>query len=306
MPLLLQFSIALFTGMVAATFVPPVRRSIPRVVEVGLWLAFLTACTMGVTGVTDGNARDLSLSALWGTDRVINTIFGLLLGGVASWISEHRFMIASWLVITAGADVLALMLLAAMRNAAPWKPRVRLREWMEMLVPVTAAPVRHPVLTDPLLDVNRRLVGAGAVLGTAMLARTVDFSIWVRDVMLPREARRLARAAHGSRSGSRARLDSLRDATSHLQFAARAWYAAAGEPAISGVAGKAMGAMRTARSERRGMRAATLRPGQVIDIQALLNAQSIGWYGPLSAGPMEPSRGDHDATEPKRPDSLAS
>ncbi|TMC36865.1 MAG: hypothetical protein E6J28_09190 [Chloroflexi bacterium] len=305
-PLLLQFSIALFTGMVAATFVPPVRKAIPTAVEVALWLALITACVLGVMSVTDPNARNLSFSALWATDQVLNTIVGLMLGGIGIWISDHRFAVASWLVITAGADVLALMLLHSLRNAAAWQPRVRLREWMELPVHPPAAPMPQPVLADPLSDVNRKLAGASAVLGVAMLSRTLNLSAWLRNVMLPRELRRLARVAQGGRAGSRARLESVRDATAHLQFAARSWYAAAGEPAVNGVAEKATSAVRSARAAKRGPRQEVLRPGQVVDIQALLSAQSIGWYGPLSAGPPAPSRGEEDATESQRPDSLAS
>ncbi len=247
---------------------------------------------------------------IWATDQVINTIAGLLLGGVAAWISANRFLIATWLVIFAGADLFALMLLRSIRTSRARQPRVRLREWMELPVPATAAPAPVPAASDPLHDLNRRLAGAIMVLGAAMLARTLDMSIWIRNVLLPREARRLAHAARGGHVGSRARLESMRDAAAHLRFAARAWYAAAGEPVVTGLAGglavKANDAVRSARAARRGWRPAALRPGQVIDIQALLSAQSIGWYGPLSAGPTQPPRGEHDATEPPQTDRLAS
>jgi hypothetical protein len=105
--------------------------------------------------------------------------------------------------------------------------------------------------------------------------------------------------ASAGRVGTHARLQFLRDASAHLSFAARAWYAAAGEPAIDGVAAKA-------REAQRGLRPRGLGRGEVIDVQALLSAQSIGWYGPLSAGPLAPSRGEDDATASQRPDTLAS
>jgi hypothetical protein len=306
LPLLFQFSIALFTGMVAATFIPPVRKAIPRPVEVLLWVALIVACGLGLLSVTDENARSLTTSVLWGTDRVLNTIVGLLLGGLAGWIVDNRFVIATWLVIVAGIDVLALILLRSMRNARSSEPRVRLREWMEMPVPVVAPARARAASADPLVDVNRRIAAAGAVLGAAMLAKSVDLSIWIRNVMLPREARRLAQAAQAGRVGSRARLESLRDAAAQLQFAARAWYVAAGEPAVSGLAVKAGDAVRTARAARKSLRPAALRPGQVIDIEALLSAQSIGWYGPLTAGPTEQPRGEKDADKPQQTDRLAS
>jgi len=306
-PLLLQFSIALFTGMVAATFVPPVRRSIPKPVEVLLWVGFVSVCVLGMASISDPNARELSASAAWGADQILNTMVGLMLGGVGGWFLDHRFSIASWLVIIAGADIFALMFLKSVRSARPWRPRIRLREWMELPVAEPAAVVsrRRLAMADPLADVNRRLAAIGAIGATAFLAKTIDLSIWARDVMVPREARRLAQAAQTGRVESRARLEGLRDATAHLNYAARSWYAAAGEPAINGLAIKAGSAVRTARAAKQGLKPSALLPEQVIDIQALMSAQSLGWYGPLNAGPKQ-SPGKQDDAESQRSDRLAS
>ena len=300
LPLLLQFSIALFTGLVAATFIPPVRKAIPRPVEVFMWTCLIVVCAIGLLSISNANARNLTASVVWAVDQVINTIIGLLLGGVVSWTVDHRFAIATWLVLVAGADLLVLILMRSMRMSRVSQPRVRLREWMEMPIPAAMAPAGVRVAaTDPLVDVNRRLVAGTAVLAAAMLTRTVDLSIWIRNVMLPRETRRLADAARVSRDGSRARLESLRDAAAELQFAARAWYAAAGEPAMSGLAANA-------RAASKRLRPVALRPGQVVDIQALLSAQSIGWYGPLMAPSPESPRGDNDADQSQQTDRLAS
>src|SRR5438477_1055434 len=274
--------------MVAATFVPPVRRSLPKSVEVFLWIALVTACGLGVMSITDPNARELSASAAWAADQIVGTLIGLIFGGVGAWVSEHRFSIASWMIVIAGADILALMFIGSWRNSRAWQPRVRLREWMELPVPAPA-PARSVVVTDSIADLNRRLAAAAAVVGASALTKMLDASIWFRDVILPREARRVARAAEVGRVESHARLESLREASAHLQYAARAWYAAAGEPALRGIAIKATGA---ARAAQRSLRPARFRAGQVIDIQALLSAQSIGWYGPLSAGPIEPPQGE--------------
>lgn len=298
MPLLLQFSIALFTGMVAATLVPPVRRSIPKPIEVLLWVAFLSVCVLGVVSISDPNARELSSSAAWGIDQLINTLFstlaGLAVGSLATAILDHRFTIATALVIAAGVDLFALVLLRSLRSARGWQPRVRLGEWMEL--PPLAAP-SQAVASDPIAVLNRRLAAAAAVVGATLLAWAVQLTIWIRDVLLPRERRRLAHAAEAGRTHSRARLESLRDATAHLQFAARSWYVAAAAPAVSELACRASEAVRS--------QPARLRPGQLIDIQALLSAQSIGWYGPLSPGPPEPNVGVEDA-ESQRSDRLAS
>lgn len=303
-PLLLQFSIALFTGMVGATFIPPVRRSIPRPVEVMLWIALFCVCAIGILSITDPNARELSASAAWGADQMINSLVGASLGGVFSWIADNRFAIASWMAIIAGADLFALVLLRSRRGGQLWQPRVRLREWMEMpLAPVVSEPV--PV-SDPIADLNRRIAAAIAIAGTTTLTNVLDFSIWLRDVFLPHSTTRIAQAAQASRVHSRTGLESLRDVAAHLQYAAMAWYAAAGQPAVSGIAVKANGAVKQARQAQRVLRPVTSKAGQVVDIQTLLSAQSIGWYGPLLAAPTTPGEDEIDDTASQRTDRLAS
>jgi hypothetical protein len=299
-PLLLQLSIALFTGMVAATLVPPVRAAIPKPIEIMLWVALVCVCLLGVAGITDANARELSASAAWGADQIINTLISLMLGGVATWILEHRFAIASWLVLVAGADIFALMFLGSLRSAQPWQPRVRLREWMELPVAGSeAATARHrAVPADPLADVNRRLAAASALAGAALLAGMRDLTIWIRDVLVPRQAPRLADATATGRIGTRDRLDSLRDATAHLSYAARAWCTVAGEPAFNGLAA------RTAWAAKRGLKPVVQQPGDVIDIRAPISAQSIGWYGPPAGPNLAP--GELDVAESERSDRLAS
>jgi hypothetical protein len=321
-PLLLQFSIALFTGMVAATFVPPVRKAIPRPAEAVLWAAFITVCVLGVMSVTDKSARDLSMAAVWASEQVVNTILGLLLGGAGSWIAEHRFAIASWLVIVAGADVLALMLIRSMRSAAPWAPRVRLGEWMELPLSGPAVPVRHPA-ADPLAGLNRALAATTAIPVTRALGLLATFSVWLRGAAHTEGAR-----MRRDRPGARSRLESLRDAMAHLNFAARAWYDGAGQPALSTAAATATeAATRTARTAGRRLRPAAERAGQVIDIRTFVGGQSLGWYGPIGQRMAQTSSGDRDrlrgerdrlrgerdslrremdGAEAQRPDSLAS
>lgn len=307
-PLLLQFSIALFTGMVGATFIPPVRRSIPKPVEVLLWVALLTVCAIGILSVADPNARELSASAAWGADQMINSLVGATAGasieGLSSWVSDHRFAIASWMTIIAGADIFALVLLRSRRTGQVWQPRIRLREWMEMpLTPVLPEPV--PV-SDPIGDLNRKIAASIAIAGTTTLTNVLNFSIWLRDVFVPREKTRIARAALASRSHSRSGLESLRDIAAHLQYAAMAWYAAAGQPAVSEIAVKANGAVQQARQAQRALRPVTSKAGQVVDIRALVNAQSIGWYGPMLAAPTAPGEDEIDGTKTERTDRLAS
>jgi hypothetical protein len=123
----------------------------------------------------------------------------------------------------------------------------------------------------------------------------VNFAIWSRGVLLPRQAERLAHAAAVGRTGSRAGLESLRDTASQLQFAARAWYTAAGAPAVNDLATKANAAVRTVRNGR-GAEAPGLAPSRAVDIGVLLSAQSIGWYGPMRPAPMVREGEDEDAS----------
>jgi hypothetical protein len=299
---LLQFSIAVFTAAVVATLVPSVRKSIPRPIEVVLWTALVFVCVIGALSITNPQARELTSSAFWGVDQVINTLVGLLGAGLVGWLSDNRFMIATWVVLGWGADILALAMLRSYRKSEGWQPRVRLAEWMEL--PRLPIPSPEPVVVPYVIDeLNRKWAAGTAVAGAALLSWLVNFSIRARDVLLPRAAERFAHAVDAGRVESRARLESLRETASQLQFAARAGYDAAGAPAVNGLAVKATEAVHVVSSGQHG-RGADARPGPVVDIHVLLSAQSIGWYGPLRPAPTVPAEEDED--EEGQTDRLAS
>jgi hypothetical protein len=296
-PLFLQFSMALFTGMVAATFAPPVRKAIPRWVEVSMWLALIASCLLGVMSVSAPHARELTATVVWGVDQILNTTAGLLGAGVLAWLhawlDSHRFAIADGMVLLLGADILALTLIRSWRKGRAWQPRVRLREWMELPSPAFAAPRPAPVYA--LDDMNRRWAAAVARAGAAALTSQGRFSTWVREVMLPREVQRLARAASAGGAESRERLESLRDTAAQVQFAAMSWYTAAGAPAIDSLTARATEAVKHAAGARRGL--AGLGRDHVVDIQALLNAQSMGLYSPMLPALPAPAPEDEDGSE---------
>jgi hypothetical protein len=304
-PLLLQFSIALFTGMVASTFVPPVRRAIPRPAEVGLWAAFIAACVLGVVNVTDPRARELTSSAVWGIDQLINNVAAGAVGGVAAAVAANRLAIGVCIVLLTSVDLLALVLLRAHRKSRAWQPRVRLVEWME-LPTLTPVPAQAPAAPHALQRLIRQAAALEAMGGAAVFASLVHTFIWLRNVVLPREAARLARAAQGGRAESRSRLESLRDTAAQLQFAAGAWYTAAGAPIVSGLTLRATEAMQRTQAAMRLLEAVE-STGKVIDIKALLGAQSIGWYGPFTTMQSDLAliEEEEDGAE-QRPDSLAS
>ena len=290
--LLLQSSIALFTGLVAATLVPPIRKSIPRPVEILAWTALVVACVIGIISLTSPHARELTTSAAWGIDQVLSTLVALLGAGLVGWLVDNRFAVATVVVFLAGADVMALAMLYSYRKSRGWQPQVRLMEWMELprLAPTEPEPVVVPYALDGL---NRKWAAATAVAGAALLTGLLNAAIWSRDVLLPRQAERLAHAAAVGRVGSRAGLESLRDTAAQLRFAARAWYTAAGAPAVNDLAMKTNAAMRSVTS---GRGAEALAPGRAVDIHVLLSAQSIGWYGPMRPAPIVREGEDEDAS----------
>jgi hypothetical protein len=152
------------------------------------------------------------------------------------------------------------------------------------------------VVPYALDELNRKWAVAFAVAGAALLAWLVNFWIWARDAVLPRQAETLAHAAAAGRVVSRARLESLRDTASQLQYAARSWYTAAGAPAVNGLAAKATEAVRAARSAQ--AQAAALEASRTADIHVLLSGQAIGWYGPLrpAAAVTDEEEEEGDAT----------
>jgi hypothetical protein len=296
-PLLLQFSIALSTGMVAATLIPSVRRSIPRPIEVVMWTVLVVACVFGVLGLSNANAnaRELTTSAFWGVDRVINTLVGLLGAGVVGWLAGHRFAIATLASLVCGIDVLALALIRSHRQSLGWQPRVRLIEWMELPRLPTSQP--EPVVVSYAVDeLNRKLAAATAIAGVAFHRWLVHVLIWARKVMWPRQAEQLADATAAGRLESGAKLETLRDTAAQLQFAAHAWCTAAGAPAVSELAARASEAVRTARSAQR--EAVELSPGRVADIHVLLSAQPVGSHGPIRPAPAVQAEEDENESGP--------
>jgi len=302
MPLFLQFSIALFTGMVAATLVPPVRRVVPRPIEIILWAVLVVVCVFGVMSITNPQARELTASAFWGVDQVILTLAGLTSAGLTGWLLDNRFTLATCLTIACGVDIVALALLGSYRKGRAWQPRVRLYEWMEL--PRLTAPAAAPVAVPyAVAELSRKLEGVMAVAGATLLAWAVDFLIWSRDVMLPQQAARLAHAAAVGRVESRAGLESLRDTAAQLQFAARAWYVAAGAPAVDSLTAKASEA---ARSIGGADGAPDATPGRAVDIHVLVSALSIGWYGPMRPPAAVQAEEEEDEDESQQTGRLAS
>jgi hypothetical protein len=189
----LQLSVAVCAGMVAATLVPSARRTIPRWFEAGLWIALIVLCWIGVSTIQDARARELTNSIAWALAQIGKAALGLLGAGFTGWLSDHRFVIATWVVIVSGVDVFLLALISSWRQGQGWQPRVGLGDWLEL--PALAAPKPVVVLEDPFAELNRLCAAVMAVAWAAALQWILNFAIWVRQVFLPREAQRLRRGA---------------------------------------------------------------------------------------------------------------
>ena len=283
----LQFSLAVFAGMAAAMVVPSVRRSVPRWMEAAIWLGLIVTCWLAITSIQPVNTRNLTESAAWGADQIFNTSMGLVFASMLVWAGDHRFAIANAVVVIAGADILALVLLRSYRKGAGWQPRVRLGEWVELPLHRVPAPFPAPV-PYVIDDWNRRAERATAILAAAFLTWFVQLLIWTRDVVIPRALVRQEEAVEAGRVHAAAGLEALRERAFRLQASARSWHAEHA-PALNGIAAKAGHVLDRAvvggagLGELPGDR--TLSADNVINVRALLSAQSIGWYGPIVPAP---------------------
>ncbi|OLC23994.1 MAG: hypothetical protein AUH40_09455 [Chloroflexi bacterium 13_1_40CM_65_17] len=257
-----ELSVALFAGMAAAMIVPAVRRSVPRWIEALIWLGLIVACWLAVTNIEAADVRYMTESAAWGADQIVNTILGLMLAGALGWMADHRFAIANLVVLLVGADILLLALLRAHREGEAWQPRIMLGEWVE--VPLHREPVLVPAAVPSAIDKwNRRAEHAAAVLAAAFFMWFVQLLIWTRDVVVPQARARQAQAVAAGRVQAVAGLEAMRMATREWRQAH-----AMAIPEVGGVS-------------------TVLTDDQVINIRALLSAQSIGWYGPIEPAPAD-------------------
>ena len=263
----LEFTIAVLAGLILATLITPIKKALPYWFETALWLGLIVACWIAITGIAAGSPRDIMESAVWGAQQVVSTSIGLLLSGLVGWIAEQRSVIANAVLLIVGADILILALLFSRRNSTGWKPRVRLYDWFEF--PVDLKPARATVVANesPFEGINRSGAAAAGALGAASATWFTHFLIWTRDVFMPKVAERQAEALAAGRAQA-----------AQLESKAREW-SAAHSPAISGLASKA---------------------GEVVNIRARLDPQSIGW---LSANPLPPTGPRHREEEEHASDS---
>jgi len=295
-----QFSIALCTALVAATFLPTIRRLIPTWFEIALWVALIFVCWLGVASIRDPHARELTSSINWALGQIVNTLIGLAGLGILDVLHANRFTIANAVVTLFGADLLALALLSTHREAHGWQPKVRLGEWMEL----PAAPVQTAVKaadSDAVEELNERLAAATATAGAAAATWSVQFLIWARDVGLPRAEERLALAAAVGRFETNVLLEAVRETASELESGART-FASASAPEVNKLALRVAAILNGVTDAEPRVSPSAGNLAQVVDIQALRIAQSLGRFGRAQSTEKK----DEIENDPEHPDRLAS
>lgn len=185
---------------VAMALVVTFRRRTHRIVELAVWAGLIWVCVVAVTGTRDLQARELTMATFWGATQVVGTVLDAFRQDAVRWLYATRFLIADWVVLLVGVDVLVLALVSTRRQAVAWVPvTTRLREWMLLPRPRAAQPARAASSVDEL---NQRFNRWIAPVAAAAATSSTLFLIWLRDVEIPRAARRLADVAFPGAAGT--------------------------------------------------------------------------------------------------------
>jgi hypothetical protein len=190
-------------------------------------------CMLGVTGIHDNQARDLTVAAFWGITQVVNSVLGLAVLAAEQWLVDNRFLLADWAVLIAGLDLLVLAFLTSRRDARGWQPQVRLRDWMELPRPAQLKPVTATV--SGVDELNHRFNVWAPVAAAAAVTWTTFFLIWSGEVAVPmlgRKLRKVANSADGARrrvaSGQVVEMADLSRRAADARSRAATWFTDAG------------------------------------------------------------------------------
>lgn len=174
---------------VAMALVVTFRRKTSRVIELAVWIGLVWVCIAAVMGGGDPQARALTAATAWATAQVAGMVVDVARQGVLRWVYETRFLIADWVVLLVGVDVLLLAFVATTRQARNGMPMTKLREWWVLPVPRTTQAQLAPASGVDALNERFNAWCGPATAATAMAATL--FVIWLRDVQVPRVSRGL-------------------------------------------------------------------------------------------------------------------
>jgi hypothetical protein len=264
--------------MVAATLAPAVRRSIPRWFEIAAWVALIFVCWLGIASIKEPHARELTDSVNWAAGQIATTLLALAGAGVHDALVANRFTIANAMVTLLGADVLALALISSYKDGRGWQPQVRLGEWLEFPAATATTPAAAEPVTDAIEELNERWAAATTTAGAAAATWSVQFLIWARDVGLPRTEERLALAVAVGRVETKVWLESVRETARELQAGAHTFYEESA-PEVNKLALRVAAILNGVTDAEQRLTPGTRHLAQVVDIQALRIAQSLGRSG---------------------------
>lgn len=263
-------------------------------------MTLILVCWIGIASIKQPQARELTDAINWAAGQIISTLLGLAGASVLDALAAHRFVIANAVVTLFGADLLALALLSTYREGRAWRPQIKLGEWME--VPVAVAPTTVAAVADPsaIDELNVRWAAATATASAAAATWSVQFLIWARDVGLPRAEERLALAVAVGRVETRVWLDSVRETARELETTARNFYETSA-PEANKLALRVAAILNGVTDAEHRLTPGAGDLAQVVDIQALRIAQSLGRLGRAA------STGEKiEENDPEHTDKLAS
>jgi hypothetical protein len=187
--------LVVFIGLAGAMLLPPVRRSVPRWIEALIWLGLIASGWLTVTNVQGASARFLTDSVTWGVGQIVNVSVEILISNFKVWLAEHRYGIASTVLLIALLDFFLLAALESRRQAKKASPRVRLGDWFELplaeLAPAST-PARH-ALNEWSLLAERTTVMAEA----GFVTRLVRVMSWGHNSVSTQLKARQARSVAG-------------------------------------------------------------------------------------------------------------
>jgi len=174
---------------VAMALVVTFRRGTSRIIELAVWIGLVWVCVVAVMGGGDPQARALTTAAAWGSAQIAGMVVDLARQGVLRWVYETRFLIAEWVVLLVGVDVLVLALVATRRQAGNGMPVTKLGEWFVLPRARASQPQLAPVSGVDALNQRFSAWCGPAAAATAVTATL--FVIWLGDVQVPRVVRGL-------------------------------------------------------------------------------------------------------------------